>query len=178
MSLTLLDFQSLATQDREHNLVCEQSLDPNAVHSVAEAAVLLPPLGTAQPLAARSMQGIAEEEGKAEGCESELPPRKPANGKHGKDNKREKDHAEVELHFLLERVGRDKQLAVEFRSISAFVPNLFGPDAQSKSIWQTVTGRSGSNVTKDATGAAAPTPKQKQARATSEPEPYLVVLSF
>ncbi|KAK9826122.1 hypothetical protein WJX81_005488 [Elliptochloris bilobata] len=65
------------------------------------------------------------------------------------------------MHFLLERVGRDKQLAVEFNSISAFVLNLFGPDAE-QGLWQRLRGRSADGTAIGKADAAAHAPKLKQ----------------
>ena len=60
----------------------------------------------------------------------------------------------LDMHFLLERVRRDKQLAVEFRGISAFVPNLFGPGAE-RSVWQRLRGRAGSAADQEAAAQAS-----------------------
>jgi len=76
-------------------------------------------------------------------------------------------HAAVDVqHFLFERIGEAKQLAVEFRGISAYVPNLFGPEAEKGGRWQRLLGRGKRQAAKgaEASGAAAPAPKLKQAR--------------
>jgi len=75
-------------------------------------------------------------------------------------------HAAVDVqHFLFERIGEAKQLAVEFQGISAYVPNLFGPEAEKGGRWQRLLGRGGRQAAKgaEASGAAAPAPKLKQA---------------
>ena len=102
-------------------------------------------------------------EAEAEGSDSKLrtwdTARQPLAGMQPKAD------AELDMHFLLERVRRDKQLAVEFRDISAFVPNLFGPSAE-RSVWQHLRGRAGGAANQE---AAAQVSKLKQvlAQATS-----------
>ena len=65
-----------------------------------------------------------------------------------------KGDAELDMHFLLERVRRDKQLAVEFRDISSFVPNLFGPSAE-RSVWQRLRGQAGGAADPEAVAQAS-----------------------
>ena len=72
----------------------------------------------------------------------------------------------LDMHFLLERVRRDKQLAVEFRGISAFVPNLFGPGAE-RSVWQRLRGRAGGAADQE---AAAQASKLKQVLSWADPQ--------